>query len=591
LGEGFRAILEDSELNIRRGILEALEAVEKGPTVLLAPTGYGKTSSLHHLWRKFLQEKWPKAIHVLPLRSLVYDVAVKAVKERGVHPNLVAYQALLDSVEIEVAGRRIRIEKSPYFFSKYNVTTYDSYLTTLYLMPVCEFGKEDCHWDAGFMSISSAITLFDEVHLVLSTEGMGNGLKEEETKILSSIKTTIELLSNSLRRYPLIMTATLPRTLLKWLIKDLKGDVSVHACLGERGVQYYGELKGIIHHGLDPEFSEWNDLYLKSVKTIISRRTLVEDVSRIQADYDKVLVVLNTVKRAIDIYRALSDRADRQVILLHSRLVEKEKEKRLREVEELEKHEKPFILIATQVIEAGVDFDFDALVTEIAPPASIIQRAGRVMRRLSRLGEGFKGLIVINASINSIKSSSLVYPRALVEKSLARLGGLMGKGSFDWRFGEAKPSFIDYLEVYDSLFSSPELNSSYRQFQRALYKLLYRLPLSYSTGGTMLNMLESLFQGSLIRESVLIPLYVPELEDKVPVSLQFVKKRLSILDTENGYIKAVITIDGEKRECKVGVNSLLKRPLMTLSHLFSTWGILEGLVLKKGVYDLEVGLQ
>ncbi|MCM8832858.1 MAG: hypothetical protein NC816_02920, partial [Candidatus Omnitrophica bacterium] len=44
--------------------------------------------------------------------------------------------------------------------------------------------------------------------------------------------------------------------------------------------------------------------------------------------------------------------------------------------------EEPKILVSTQVVEASLDIDADVLFTEIAPMDSLIQRMGRVMRRI-----------------------------------------------------------------------------------------------------------------------------------------------------------------------------------------------------------------
>jgi CRISPR-associated endonuclease/helicase Cas3 len=51
----------------------------------------------------------------------------------------------------------------------------------------------------------------------------------------------------------------------------------------------------------------------------------------------------------------------------------------------------PKILVATQVVEASLDIDADYLFTEIAPIDSLIQRMGRVMRRVNLISGKIKG--------------------------------------------------------------------------------------------------------------------------------------------------------------------------------------------------------
>jgi len=571
---------------MRRGIREAVETTKEAPSFLIAPTGYGKTSSLIALWN-WIEEEWGRVIHVLPLRALVYDILTKAVRKLG--PEKLGYQAMIDEVRMKADSREVAIRKSPYMTAEYNVTTYDSYLLTLYVMPVAEFGKENCHWDAGFLMVLSSLTVMDETHVVLATEEVGDPSEEYE-KCLAVTKHTLELLTE-LKRYPLVMTATLPAKLLAWLLKGLKG-ARVHLCLGRRGAEYYSGLSGITFHGLDRDFSQYIDEYLTCVKTEISDAPLLDDIaSCLDENADKVLVVCNTVKRAIEVYDALRfNSKGYEVMLLHSRLVEADKAHRLKMLDELVKKGKPLILVATQVVEAGVDYDFDALVTEVAPPASLIQRAGRIVRRLERLDEGAKGRIIINISSPSVDSAKSVYPKVLINETIKALAGLSDSG-FDWRFGEARNSFLNLLSVYDSLFQ--DVSTSYYEYVALLESLLLRDPMAAFSGKKLLNTLDAFFKGSLLREAALVPLYVPG-RGSIAVSLSFVKRRIKLLDLKDGRAVAVFRSleSGEILERPVPLRCLFNKPCSTLTGPPGSRGALEllGLRLKEGAYDDERGL-
>lgn len=99
-----------------------------------------------------------------------------------------------------------------------------------------------------------------------------------------------------------------------------------------------------------------------------------------------VLIFVNTVRRARELKNALDEEIEKQgclagtkpeVNLIHSRFRKKDRDEKTKE---LNLGAGRRIIVSTQVLEAGVDLDADALFTEIAPWASLIQRFGRLNR-------------------------------------------------------------------------------------------------------------------------------------------------------------------------------------------------------------------
>lgn len=111
--------------------------------------------------------------------------------------------------------------------------------------------------------------------------------------------------------------------------------------------------------------------------------------------------IRNTVgdaARAADIIRAKAPHLN--VLLFHSRyckgdraVIEKEVVRRFGE-ESSDHDRRGWIVIATQVIEQSLDIDFDAMVTDLAPIESIIQRGGRLQRHRRRYRRHKKILLV-----------------------------------------------------------------------------------------------------------------------------------------------------------------------------------------------------
>jgi len=94
----------------------------------------------------------------------------------------------------------------------------------------------------------------------------------------------------------------------------------------------------------------------------------------------RTLVVVNTVKKAREIYSYLKGKYD-HVFILHSLMTNEDRTNTINKIDDLDKNKKEFLLVGTQATEVGLDYSFDTLYTETAPIDSLIQRIGRIGRQ------------------------------------------------------------------------------------------------------------------------------------------------------------------------------------------------------------------
>ena len=98
-----------------------------------------------------------------------------------------------------------------------------------------------------------------------------------------------------------------------------------------------------------------------------------------------VLVFVNQVKRARELHDRLRKRAGNgpQVLLVHARMRPHDRHTMVRVLESVTP-DAGRVVVTTQVLEAGVDLDADALFTELCPWPSLVQRLGRLNRSGTR---------------------------------------------------------------------------------------------------------------------------------------------------------------------------------------------------------------
>jgi CRISPR-associated endonuclease/helicase Cas3 len=138
-------------------------------------------------------------------------------------------------------------------------------------------------------------------------------------------------------------------------------------------------------------------------------------------------VLMNTVREAQEVYKALQDSFDGDLLLFHAQFPAEQRT----ELEHAcirrygkDKTHRPqrSILVATQVVEQSLDVDFDAMYTAVAPIDLLIQRVGRVFRHehTVRPSAHAQACVTVLApgKENDFGSSAVVYPECLLKSAI-----------------------------------------------------------------------------------------------------------------------------------------------------------------------------
>ena len=147
----------------------------------------------------------------------------------------------------------------------------------------------------------------------------------------------------------------------------------------------------------------------------------------------KVLVVVNTVMRALAVYDALNGDENANVHLLHSQFIARDRSKKEKEIEKFgqlyskgnKRNTKPGVWITTQIVEASMDIDFDYLFTEAATPDALFQRFGRCNRKGERPQFHEEGIIPNQPNVfictEDVSGLGSVYEEKIVKDGLEAL--------------------------------------------------------------------------------------------------------------------------------------------------------------------------
>jgi len=172
---------------------------------------------------------------------------------------------------------------------------------------------------------------------------------------------------------------------LKRFLKLCK-EMEVRVCLMSASIPT--KIKGLLGVKDYPLITQ-KDLFEKKANEIIKvDDSLDNDFSLILEKFNSgknILIIRNTVKSATATFEELQTLGieDKDIVLYHSTFKKGDRTKKEDLIFEKLKEDKPFILVATQIVEVSLDIDFDVMFTDNAPIDSLIQRFGRVNRKKS----------------------------------------------------------------------------------------------------------------------------------------------------------------------------------------------------------------
>lgn len=331
-------------------IIEAQDKRDKN-IILIAPTGSGKTE-FAYLW-----SAGSKLFITLPIRSAVNSIYERSEEIFG-EENVALLHSDADIYLYEKSsnqeGENFRIlDLAKQFAFPVLVSTGDQLFPSALKYP----GYEKIYATLGYSKL-----VIDEVQAY-------------DPKAVAIIVKLIEDAVKFGGKF-LLMTATLP-PFVKEQLKERVGEENFVL------IDKYSDYDCICKH----KIKICEDDILKKVDEMLQKAK----------EGNRVLVILNTVEMAQKIYNDIAKANKKNIYLklIHSKFTFNDRKNLELEIAQKFKNPKPDdekegkILVATQVVEASLDIDADILYTELAPIDLLIQRMGRVLRRIKDV-ETFK---------------------------------------------------------------------------------------------------------------------------------------------------------------------------------------------------------
>lgn len=493
--------------------------------ILIGSTGLGKTEA------SLLWIGNNKGFYVLPLKTAInamYRRIRNTLYKDDYAENLGLLHGELENIYLEdesPATVNSETEESMKFWEYYGLTRAMSLPVTITTPDqVFRFAFKYCSYELQLATYSYSKMVIDEIQAY-------------SPDILATLIYSLQLIDMVGGKFA-ITTATLPP-----FIKDLLQEGI------DKIIEYKEDtfLNNKIRHRVSLRHSAIN---IDDIKAFIEDKHNLESM--------KLLVVVNTVRKAQSIYRELKSWLEENDIeiemnLLHSKFtVQHRSEKEDAILKDGEsKCKKRVIWISTQVVEASLDIDFDYLFTELSDLSSLLQRLGRCNRKGLKSVDEFnsyvyldidENLLIKYSDNNAYASGGIIY-KSLYELSKAAL--------LEWEtenntglFSEAdKNKLIENyftqkkIEEYDKMYSS--IFTEYLSEYKRMYKHLVDITPDSKKPNEAIKEFRNIISRRVIPQSI----YEDKQENIIEIIDEIEEKRKLIGRTKSTQEKQKLRVD------------------------------------------------
>lgn len=324
--------------------------IEKNLFSITLPTGLGKTFTAYKVALRLKEAHTNhRIIYCLPFTSIIDQngqLLKKILSETDQSENLATLHHYLSAPQERMKDNNedmMTYQESEYLTEGWEneiiITTFVQLFESLFTSRNRALRK--------FHNLVNSIIILDEIQNV-------------PPKFIEVIESVFEEMAAKFNTKFLFVTATQPMILPK---KVIPLEVSE-----EKPAGYYFE--GLDRITLDQSLLQKGEL---------NDEQLYEVIQKYATDHPhkSILIIVNTKAFSQSLFEHLDEAISHECLYLSAALIPYH---RKNVIDRVRKADKPICLVSTQVVEAGVDIDFDIVYREFAPMDSINQAAGRCNR-------------------------------------------------------------------------------------------------------------------------------------------------------------------------------------------------------------------
>lgn len=278
------------------------------------------------------------------------------------------------------------------------------------------------------------VTTFHQFFLTLI--GYTNGMQRKFNKLANSIVLIDEIQAIPVKYYKLI------GQMLEWYTEKMDSRV-----IAMTATQPY-----IFNQDTSQELCDSPKYYkalsrTKIINQIHKKMTVEEFVQSFQYSESKTyLFIVNTIQCGKDMQKLLKEQyPDLSITFLSTLLTPYRKKIRIKEIKE----GKYDMVVSTQLVEAGVDINFDVVYRDFAPLPSIFQSAGRGNREWDPNKVG--SVYIINLVSGKRRYCDMVYTESAVDLNVTEK--VLLKPEYE------ESEFMDVIQQYFKYISKEEIKS------------------------------------------------------------------------------------------------------------------------------------